>query len=92
MERKYYENLTRDEAISMTSKEDVDEVEHLNCEPTCGFRDDDLAEWKASLKMADGDRLEAYYYTTPEEEEIMAEHDGDGSYINWEIDHYVIID
>lgn len=91
--KKYYVKLNREEAIEMTSYALVDELEHENCEPTDRLTEDETTEWKASINIPGStDRLEAYYFTTPEEDEEMEEHDGDGSYIDWEIAYYVIVD
>lgn len=88
-------NLTREQAIEMVGESAINEVERKNCEPTCrvGYngacQDDDLCEWSASVacKNKDGDDviLTAYYYTSNEDDKIMAENSGDGSYIDWEI-------
>jgi hypothetical protein len=90
------DKLTREQAIELVGIEAVEKVEAENCEPSnrVGFngacQDDDLTEWSASVKV--GDRvLTAYYYTDNEQDEAMAENDGDGSAIDWTIDHYSIV-
>ncbi|HQU89738.1 MAG TPA: hypothetical protein PK620_13390 [Denitromonas sp.] len=94
-------NMTREQAAEIVGVEAVDNVERQNCEPTgrVGFngacQDDELCEWSASVICTDKDGnaccLTAYYYTSNDEDAIMAEHDGDGSYIDWEIDHYAVV-
>jgi hypothetical protein len=86
-------NLTRQQAIEIAGLAAVEKVEKGNCEPTNRVQTDGdtSTEWAASLILPDGDVLVAYYYTTPEQNEIMGEHDGDGSCIDWEISGYEII-
>lgn len=87
---------TREQAIQYVGEEAVSKLDSVNCEPTsrCQTDGDDSVEYRASIKAKAKDGaevvLEAYYYTTPEQEQEMAEHDGDGSYINWEIEGYEI--
>ncbi|PJJ96460.1 hypothetical protein CO615_10680 [Lysobacteraceae bacterium NML75-0749] len=90
--------LTREEAISMVGLEAVEAVERENCEPTnsVGYngacQGDQKTEWVASVKATDADgnpvRIYAYYYTTNEQDAAMAAADGDGSVVDWVIDHY----
>ena len=94
-------NLTREQAVAIVGDAAVDAVEGKNCEPTnrVGYngecQDDELCEWSASVVYEDKGGLEvvltAYYYTTNEEDRIMAENSGDGSYIDWEIEGYDIV-
>jgi hypothetical protein len=94
-------NLTREQAVSIMGESAVSKVEGKNCEPTnrAGYngacQDDELCEWSASVSCKDtnGDdcTLVAYYYTTNEQDEAMAEADGDGSAINWDIEGFEIV-
>jgi hypothetical protein len=90
-------NLTREQAIEIAGLETVLKVESLNCEPTSRLQTDgdESTEWSASVRFdTDEDAytktLVAYYYTTPEQNKILEEYDGDGSYIDWEINGYEI--
>ena len=93
-------NLTREQAVAIVGAEAVEKVERENCEPTnrVGYngacQGDAFCEWSASVraKNQDGDdvTLLAYYYTSNEDDRIMAENDGDGSYITWEIAGYEV--
>lgn len=93
-------NLTREQAVSALGEKLVDAVERKNCEPTnrVGYNGachgDDLCEWAASVVGEDADGYEvvltAYYYTTNEQDQIMADNSGDGSYIDWEIEGFEI--
>jgi len=88
--------LTREQAIEKVGIEAVEKVDAENCEPTnrVGFngdcQGDDLTEWSASIKVGDS-VLVAYYYTSNEQDQVMADYDGDGSAIDWTIDHYAIV-
>jgi hypothetical protein len=92
-------NLTKDQAISIVGQNAVDAVERENCEPTnrVGYngacQNNDLCEWSAgvSCKTKDGnDRiLLAYYYTTNEQDDLIAE-TGDAGSIDWIIEGYEI--
>lgn len=92
-------NLTREQAVSMVGEAAVAAVERKNCEQTgclgyCGARwDDSFTEWSASLRCWDSDGndvfLTAYYYTTNEQDEVMAE-TGDGGSIDWEIEGFEV--
>jgi len=87
--------LTREEVIAIFGEEIINELESANCEPTsrCQTDGDEDTEWSASVNTPDHDEyygVTAYYYTSPKEDEIMAEHDGDGSFINWEIEGYEV--
>ena len=93
-------NMTREQALAAVSAQAVDAVERKNCEPTgrVGYngacQGDALCEWSASVRCKDKDgndcTLAAYYYTTNEQDEVMAANSGDGSYIDWEIAGYEI--
>lgn len=98
-------NLTREQAIEYSSLADVVRVESENCEPTnrVGYngacQDDDETEWSASV-MINSDiglspsimpTLVAYYYTTTEQDEAIAEAYGDGSVIDWAVAGYEIV-
>ena len=92
-------NLTREQAVAIVDEAAVDKVERENCEPTnrVGYngacQGDDLCEWSASVRCQDKDgdacTLLAYYYTTNEQDQAMA--DSDGSAVEWEIAGYEIV-
>lgn len=88
--------LTRDQAIAMVGKDAIDELDSVNCEPTSRLQTDgdESTEYSASLKALDkdGSRLvvTAYYYLSPDDERTIAEHDGDGSAVDWVIEGYDI--
>lgn len=94
-------NLTREQAVAIVGEEAMKAVEAKNCEPTnrvgCNgaCQGDELCEWSASVACQDKDgnecSLVAYYYTTNEQDQIMAENSGDGSYIDWEIAGYEVL-
>ena len=91
-------NLTREQAIELAGLAIVEKVEHENCEPTSRLQTDgdESTEWSASVRFDTEEdtytkTLVAYYYTTPEQDAVMAEHDCDGSYIDWKINGYEII-
>lgn len=94
-------NLTREQALEIVGEVAVDKVERENCEPTnrVGYngacQNDDLCEWSASVRCEDRDgtkcTLVAYYYTTNEQDQAMADADGDGSAIEWEIAGYEVV-
>jgi hypothetical protein len=90
-------NLTRQQAIEIAGEEIVNKLDYVNCEPTSRLQTDgdDSTEYSASIRFDSKDdtytkTLIAYYYTTPEQETKLAENDGDGSCINWEINGYEI--
>ena len=89
--------LTRDMAIEQAGVGLVEAVDAKNCEPTnrVGYngacQGDALTEWSASVKLEDGTILTAYYYTTNDQDEVMAANDGDGASIDWTVDHYSLI-
>lgn len=93
--------LTRAQAVEIVGEAAVAKVEAKNCEPTnrVGYngacQGDDLCEWSAGVKCEDKNgtdcTLVAYYYTTNEEDQAMADAGGDGSVIDWEIDGYEIV-
>jgi hypothetical protein len=89
--------LTRDAAIKAVGLKAVEAVEAENCEPTntvgCNgaCQGDQYTQWAATVgAIADGEdvTLTAYYYTTNEQDQAMADADGDGSVIDWEVDEY----
>ena len=94
-------NLTREQAVTIVGEATVDKVERENCEPTgrVGYngacQGDALCEWSASVSCEDKDgndcTLVAYYYTTNEQDQAMADADGDGSAIDWEIAGYEVV-
>lgn len=83
--------MTREQAIAAVGEEAINKLDYVNCEPTsrCNTDGDDTIEYSASIKVGD-QIVTAYYYTTPEQEQIIADHDGDGSAIDWEINGYEI--
>lgn len=85
--------LTREEVVAIFGEEIIDNLESQNCEPTSRLQTDgdDSTEWHASVYTPDHQDYRGvgcYYYTTPEQDALMAEHDGDGSFIEWEIERY----
>lgn len=92
--------LTREQAIEIVGEDAVNCVESDNCEPTnrVGYngacQDDALTEWRASKDATDMDGedvvLSVYYYTTHEDDQRMADADGDGSAIDWDIAGYEV--
>ena len=88
--------LSRDQAVSIVGTKFVESVDAKNCEPTnrVGYngacQNDEMTEWAASVNCGDV-ILTAYYYTTNEEDQTMADNDGDGSYIDWEIKGYEVV-
>ena len=94
-------SLTRAQAVAIVGDAAVEKLERENCEPTgrVGYngacQHDDLCEWSAAVGCADKDgnacRLVAYYYTTNDEDQAMADADSDGSVIDWEIAGYEVI-
>lgn len=76
-------NLTRKEAIEIVGIEAVMALDNENCEQTGRLQTDGDAdiEWSADIDTNEG-RLIAYYYTTPEDMEMLEAADGDGSAIN----------
>ncbi len=94
-------NLTREQAVAIMGEEAMKAVEAKNCEPTnrVGYngacQNDNLCEWSASVGCEDANGSErslvAYYYTTNEQDQIMAENSGDGSCIDWEIAGYEVL-
>jgi hypothetical protein len=85
--------LTREQAIEIAGSEIVKKLDYVNCEPTSRLQcdGDDSTEYTASLETANGETLIAYYYTTPEQEQTIADADADGSAIDWEINGYEVI-
>jgi len=93
-------NLTREQAVAIVGEAAVDKAERENCEPTnrVGYngacQNDDLCEWSACVSCEDKDgndcTLVAYYYTTNEQDQAMADAYGDGSAIDWEIAGYEV--
>ena len=93
-------NLTREQAIEMAGLAAVEKVDAENCEPTnrCGFngdvQGDDETEFSAIVALDNndhGDCLFAYYYVSNEDMQCIADHDGDGGAIDWEIAGYEIL-
>lgn len=88
-------NLTREQAVEIVGEIAVSKAEEKNCEPTnrVGYngacQGDELTEWSASVAVGD-DTLTVYYYTSNEDDQIMADNDGDGSYIDWVVAGYEI--
>ena len=84
--------MTREEAIKQFGEETVQIVECMCCEPTntVGLNGeclgDEYTEWTAEHQG-----LRVYYYTSNEQDRIMAEHE-DASLIDWEIDSYESIE
>ena len=99
-ERNKMTKLTKDQAIEIVGTDSVSLVEKENCEPTNrvgvngACQGDDLCEWSAFIHCKDinGEEctLIAYYYTTNEQDQIIADA-SDGSAIDWVIDHYSVI-
>lgn len=91
--------LTREQAIEIVGAEAVKKVEAEGCEPTgrVGYngacQGDELTEWAAGVATTDKDgipvRLVAYYYTSNEEDDDIADA-GTGDVIDWEISHYSV--
>jgi len=85
-------NLTREQAVELVGEAAVSAAENCNCDITgrVGYngacQGDELTEWRAS---ASG--VEVYYYTTNEEDKVMAENDGDGSSIDWTVAGYEVV-
>lgn len=94
-------NLTRSQAVAIIGEAAVHEVDYSNCEPTgrVGYngacQGDDLCEWSASAGGIDKDGTECsvvvYFYTTNEDDDLMAAMDGDGSYIDWQVNGYEVV-
>lgn len=92
--------ITREQAVEIVGEANVGRVERENCEPTGrvgvngACQGDDLCEWSASVSCMDVDGIEAtlvaYYYTTNEQDQLMAD-TGDGGSIDWKVDHYAVI-
>lgn len=101
------EKLTRDQAIAAVGIETVLAVEARNCEPTSRVYDheDGEIEWSASVEIyydwltaeqvaklpMSGASLEAVYYTTAKDAELVEANGGDWGAVSWSIDHYRII-
>ena len=93
-------NLTRQQVIELVGEEAVTELEGENCEPTgrVGYngacQGDDSCEWSASIhcEASDGQgcTLVAYYYTSNEEDQEIADA-GDGGAIDWQITGYEVV-
>ncbi len=85
-------NLSREQAVELFGEKVIAKLESQNCEPTSRLQTDgdDSIEYTASVAVdhPDYDYVVAYYYTTPEQEQIMADHDGDGSFVDWVIEGY----
>jgi len=90
-------NLTREQAIEMSSQKLVEKVESLNCDFTNRLQTDgdDAIEFSAGINFIDSEGnkriLTAYYYQDPVEyEKIMEETGGDMGSLDWEINGYEI--
>ena len=88
--------MTREQVVAAVGEESVGKLERKNCEPTNrACQSDDLCEWSASVSCEDKDgndcTLVAYYYTTNEQDQAMADACGDGSAIDWEIAGYEVV-
>jgi hypothetical protein len=89
-------NLSREQAIKAAGLAAVRRVESENCEPTNrvgyngNYQGDSESEWSASVAFGDGRTLLAYYYISNDQEQEIADHDGDGGAIDWEIAGYEI--
>ena len=85
-------NLSREQAVKLFGEGIISKLEYQSCEPTSRLQTDgdDSTEYTASVKVNhhDYDYVVAYYYTTPEQEQRMADCDGDGSVIDWEIEGF----
>jgi hypothetical protein len=95
-------NLTREEAIRLSSIETVEKVEGLPCTPTNSVTDgksvtdgtiyDGHVEFVSSVELPSegfGNRyLNAYYYLTKDDWENLSEYELEDK---WEIDHYRLI-
>lgn len=94
-------DLSREQAIDQVGLDAVNNVERKNCAPTnrVGYngehQGDDLTEWRASVTCKDNAgndaTLEVYYYTTNADDKVIADCDGDGSSIDWDIQGYEIV-
>lgn len=82
--------MTRTEAVKIVGEDIIDELEHLNCEPTETLDYDDLDWWKASLQLDNGDWLHAYYCTDEDDSQAVEDNGGDWGAIDWEIESYEI--
>jgi len=88
--------MTKEQAIAIVGVELVDKLDAENCGPTnrVGYngacQGDDKTEHSASISLEDGRVLMAYYYTSNEQDQVIAEANGDGSVIYWEITGYEI--
>lgn len=92
--------MNKEQAIEIVGIDAIEALEAENCEPTnrVGYRGlaggDQLTEWAASVTCKDKDGndccVTAYYYTSNDEDKAIADADGDGSAIVWEIDRYEI--
>ncbi len=94
-------NLTREQAVAMVGEAAVCAAEEQGCEPTnrVGYngscQDDELCEWSACVSATDTDGYECavivYYYTDNQDDETMANNDGDGASIDWVIAGYEVV-
>ena len=93
-------SLTREQAAAIVGDAAVARVNRENCEPTgrVGYngacQGDDLCEWRASVSCEDRDgyavTLSAYYYTSNDEDQVIADNGGDGSSIYWAVAGYEV--
>ena len=81
----------RQEVVEMFGEEVISKLESMNCEPTNTVMEDGTTEYMVSARVEDEtyDYVEAYYYTTEEQEAEAAEAD-DWGVIDWKVDHYRI--
>jgi len=87
-------NLTKEQAVAIVGEDAVNAVEYENCEPTnrVGYngacQGDELCEWSAGVSCHDDNgtdcTLNAYYYTTNEEDENI-------DMVDWEIAGYEVV-
>ena len=92
-------NLNKDQAINTVGVDAVNNIDYVNCEPTgrVGYngacQGDSLTEWTSyvSCKDNNGDNvtLSAYYYTTNDQDQMIAD-TGDGGCIDWVIEGYEV--
>ena len=86
--------LSRDHVVALFGEEVIAKLDAEPCEPTSRLQTDgdDSVEYSATIRVKHEDYtyVTAYYYTTPEQEQRMADCDGDGSVIDWEIEGYDI--
>lgn len=86
--------LSREQVVALFGEEVISKLDAEPCEPTSRLQTDgdDSIEYSATARVKHEDYtcVTAYYYITPEQNQIMFNHDGDGSAIDWEIEGYDI--